>query len=116
MAHPSTRGATLLELVIALGILSGLALASAPVAVRSGELQARGRALHEGTHLATTRQALSQNLSCGASTSGTDTTRRARLAWRISAVDSTLVLTSILADPGNRWPPETLATVLRCVP
>lgn len=116
MATSSTHGATLLELVIALGILAGLALASAPVAVRSGELQARGRALQEGTHLATTRRALSQNLPCGSSTSGTDTTRRARVHWRIQPVDSTLHLTVVLADPGNRWPPETLSAILRCEP
>lgn len=116
MAHPLTRGATLLELVIALTILSGLAVASAPVAARSGLIQARGRALLEGTRLATTRSTLSRALPCGAGASGTDTTRRARLAWTIEAVDSTLVLTSILADPGSRWPLETLTVVLRCTP
>lgn len=114
MATSPTLGATLLELVIALVILTGLALASAPVAARSGELQARGRALQEGTHLATTRRALSQDLPCGASSNGTDTTRRARLAWRLEPVDSTLRLTSILTDPGNLWPAETLSTILPC--
>lgn len=116
MAHPPPRGATLLELVLALLILSALALASAPVAARSGEVQARGRALLEATHLATTRSTLSRALPCGAAWSGTDTTRRARLAWEIDAVDSTLVLTSLLDDPGSRWPVETLTVVLRCTP
>lgn len=116
MAHPLTRGASLLELVLALIILSAVALASAPVAVRSGEVQARGRTLLEGTHLATTRSALSRELPCGAVLSGTDTTRRARLAWELEAVDSTLVLTSILDDRGNRWAVETLTVVLQCTP
>lgn len=116
MATSSSHGATLLELVLALGILAGLALASAPVAVRSGELQARGRALQEGTHLATTRRAQSHNLPCATTTSGTDSTRRAQVTWRIQPVDSTLHLTAVLADPGSRWPPETLSAILRCVP
>jgi type II secretory pathway pseudopilin PulG len=116
MAHAHTHGATLLELVLALAILSAVALASAPVAVRSGEVQARGRALLEGTHLATTRSTRSRELPCGTPAAGTDTTRRARLTWRIEAVDSTLVLTSILGDPGSRWPLETLTVVLRCTP
>jgi prepilin-type N-terminal cleavage/methylation domain-containing protein len=116
MTHAHTHGATLLELVVALAILSGIALASAPVAVRSGEVQARGRALIEGAHLATTRSTLSRALPCGAASSGTDTTRRARLAWRLDPVDSALVLTGILGDPGNRWPVETLTVVLRCTP
>ena len=116
MAHLPPRGATLLELVIALTLLSALALASAPVAVRSGEVQARGRALLEGTHLATTRSTLSHELPCGAASSGTDTTRRARLAWELEAVDSTLVLTGILDNPGSRWPVETLTVVLQCTP
>ena len=116
MTHPHSRGATLLELVAALVILSGIAIASAPVAVRSGEVQARGRALLEGAHLATSRRALSEALPCATAAAGQDTTRRARLAWRIEPVDSTLVLTGILTDPGSRWPPETLSAILRCVP
>lgn len=116
MATSSAPGATLLELVIALAILASLALASAPVALRSGELQARGRALQEGSHLATSRRALSQSLPCATTTSGTDTTRRAQLTWRIQPMDSTLHLTAVLADPSNRWPPETLSTILRCEP
>jgi hypothetical protein len=38
------------------------------------------------------------------------------MAWRMDPVDSTLVLTSILGDPGSRWPLETLTVVLRCTP
>lgn len=111
----SPRGFTLAELLVALILLSGLALATAPLAARSGALLGRGRSLLEGVHMASSRRALSDSLPC-TSASGTDNGQRARLEWRLLPRDSSQHLTAVIRDPGGRWPPETLATVLPCVP
>lgn len=109
------RGATLPELLLAVVILGGLALASAPVAARTAGLAARGQALAEGAALAASRRSLSTGLPCAAA-SGSDTTQRATLDWRLDPADSTLTLTAVLRDAGGRWAPETVATILPCQP
>lgn len=119
MAYPhprARRGATLLELVIALGVLSGMALASAPIAARTAAVIARGRALLEAVDLATTRRALAEEQPCGTGAEGTDSSARAVAIWRLEPAAGTLRLTLAVEDHGRRWPPESLATILRCVP
>lgn len=110
------RGATLAELLVALVLLSGLALASAPVAARTAELGARALALANGTALAASRAARSSDLPCTPGT-GTDSTARVRLAWQLLPTDSTLLtLIAVIQDAGSRWPPDTVATLLPCLP
>jgi type II secretory pathway pseudopilin PulG len=115
MPVSTLRGATLLELLLAVVILAGLVLASAPIAVRTADLSARGRALADGATLAASRRTLSAALPC-IPASGRDTTPRATLDWRLDPSDSTLTLTAVLRDAGGRWPSETLSTILPCQP
>lgn len=118
MSPPQPVGSALLEILLALMLLSGLALLSAPLAVRNSSLDHRGRFLLDGTEGAVRRAAHFQSRGAAGCTAGAghDSTRHAVITWTASLVGGHQSLEMVIHDPTQRFPPETLATVVPCLP
>lgn len=118
MAHQSSAGAALADLLVALVLLALLALGTAPLAVRTAGILGQGRALAGGVALAEDRRTSMENAQppCGSVQSGRDSAPHSVFRWWLAPRDSLLLLTGLIADPGLRWRPESLAILLRCAP
>jgi len=118
MSHPDRRGTALLEILLALVLLSGLALLSAPLAVRNSALDLEGRFLLDGTEGALRRAAHFQARGAAGCIAGggQDSTRLALIAWSAEVVAGRLRLEMGIHDRSGRFPPETLTTVMPCWP
>lgn len=118
MSSSSPSGAALAELLVALLLISGLAVLSAPLVVRNGLLRIQGQVLLDGTEAAAGRAARFQvpgSTGCLAG-AGQDSSRLTRIDWVARRVGTLLALELVIQDHALRLPPETLATVVRCRP
>ncbi len=118
MRHPDRAGLALTELLVALALMGGLALATAPLAATHGGLLGRGRALLEATDLAERRIALRQaGGPAGCAGAARDQGRLARVEWQAypQGPGTSLVVLE-LRDKAGRWPAESVAVLVACRP
>ncbi len=119
MISSRLEGTSLAEVLVALLLLGTAALATAPAAVRTGRLMARGQTFLAGSELAARRLALERpgpGLACRPAAAGRDTVPTAHLEWRVTVADSLADFVAVIYDPAARWPAETLATRWGCAP
>jgi len=118
MHHPPRAGLALPELLVALVLMAGLALASAPLAATHGSRLHRGRSLLEATNLADRRAALLQaGGTTGCAGTGRDQGRLARVEWQAHPqYPGTALVLLELRDLAGRWPAESVAVLVTCGP
>jgi len=115
---PSSRnGIALLEMVLALVLLSAALVALGPVVGRTAQVMTRGRTLLEGTAMVV--QARESVLvlpaaACGGGSSGQDSGRFVKVHWTTAPAAAGIEFVAVIQDHGRRFPVETLATVHPC--
>lgn len=119
MRTPGRCGGTLPELMLAILVLAGLALATGPVTARTGMILRQARVRYEGLaiaarHLATARWVTP--VPCATAWVGADSGRLARVRWTTSPATGAVNLIFTFEDRGWSQPAETLATMLPCGP
>lgn len=118
MSLRTPAGTTLVEIVVALFLLTALAVLSAPLAARNALLLQQGRLLLDGTE-ATAARAARIRSSAGppcAATSGRDTSTLSVVEWTSAPSSGALSFLAVIQDRSGRLPPESLATVIPCLP
>jgi hypothetical protein len=118
MTPRASAGSTLVEILVALFLLAGLAVLSAPLAARNALLLHQGRLLLDGTEASAARAARIRS-SAGppcAATSGRDTSALSVVEWTSAPASGMLSFLAVIQDRSGRLPPESLATVIPCLP
>jgi hypothetical protein len=118
MSPRAPAGSTLVELLVALSLLASLAILSAPLAARNALLLHQGRLFLDGTEVSAARAARirsSVGPPCTA-TAGRDTGNLAVVEWTTAPAPDGLSFLAVIQDRSGRFPAESLATVIPCLP